>query len=113
MTGMKGRALAFLGVTALETRDPFEYQLGDRCVLANDDEDRRHGDSRTLPALVLALIVAVEGIQRGLQRVGQVEGAELGGACGGLRQVLADMLPQVAIDDRVGLHEVVAHRHAR
>ena len=113
MAGMKGRALAFLGVAALEAGDPFEHQLGDRGVLAHHDEDGRHADPGALPALELALIVAVERVQRGLQRVGQVEGAELGGARGGLRQVLADVLPQVAIDDRIGLHEVVAHRHAR
>ncbi len=57
--------------------------------------------------------MAVEGIHRGLQRIGQIEGAELGGAGGGLRQILADVLPQVAVNDRVGLHEVVAHRHTR
>ena len=113
MAGMEGRALAFLGVAALEAGDPFEHQLGDRGVLAHHDEHRRHADPGALPALELALIVAVERVQRGLQRVGQVEGAELGGARGGLRQVLADMLPQVAVDDRIGLHEIVGHRHAR
>ena len=113
MPGMKGRALAFLRVAALEAGDPFEDQLGDRGVLAHHDEDRRHADPGALPALELALVVAVERVQRGLQRVGQVEGAELGGARGGLRQVLADMLPQVAIDDRIGLHEIVGDRHAR
>ena len=113
MAGMKGRALAFLGVAALEAGDPFEHQLGDRGVLAHHDEHRRHADPGALPALELALIVAVERVQRGLQHVGQVERAELRGARGGLRQALADVLPQVAIDDRIGLHEIVAHRHAR
>ena len=46
MAGMKGRALAFLGVAALEAGDPFEHQLGDRGVLAHDDEHRRHADAR-------------------------------------------------------------------
>ena len=75
MPGMKGRALAFLGVAALEAGDPFEHQLGDRRVLAHHDEDGRHADTGALPAIELALIMAVERVQRGLQRVGQVERA--------------------------------------
>ena len=98
MAGVEGRALAFLGVAALEAGDPLEDELGDRGVLADDDEDRRHADAGALPALELALVVAVERVQRGLQHVGQVERAELAGAGRRLRQVLADVLPQVAID---------------
>ena len=101
MAGMEGRALAFLGVAALEAGDPLEHQLGDRGVLADHDEDRRHADPGALPALELARVMAVERGQRGPQHVGQVEGAELGGARGGLRQVLADVLPQIAVDDRI------------
>ena len=52
-------------------------------------------------------------VSAGPEHGGQVEGAELGGARGGLRQVLADMLPEIAVDDRIDADEVVAHRHAR
>ena len=113
MPGMEGRAFAFLRIAALEAGDPFEHQLGDRRVLAHDDEHRRHADAGALPALELALVMAVERVQRRPQHVGQIERAELVGAGRGLRQILADMLPQVAIDDRIGLHEIVGDRHAR
>ena len=113
MAGMEGRALAFLGVAALEAGDPLEHQLGDGGVLADHDEDRRHADPGALPALELARVMAVERGQPGPEHGGQVEGAELGGARGGLRQVLADMLPEIAVDDRIDADEVVAHRHAR
>ena len=50
MAGMEGGALARLGVAALEAGDPFEHQFGDRGVLADDDEHRRHADPGALPA---------------------------------------------------------------
>ena len=112
MAGMEGRAFAFLGVAALEAGDPLEHQLGDGGVLADHDEDRRHANPRALPALELACVMAVERGQPGPEHGRQVKGAELGGARGGLRQVLADMLPEIAVDDRVDADEVVAHRHA-
>ena len=113
MPGMKGCALAFLGVAALEAGNPLEYEFRDCGVLTHHDEHRRHPDPGALPALELAFIVAVERVQRGLQCVGQVKWAELRGARRGLRQVLADMLPQIAVDDRFDLHEIVTHWHAR
>ena len=64
MAGMEGRALAFLGVAALEAGDPLEDQLGDGGVLADHDEDRRHADPGALPALELACVMAVERGQR-------------------------------------------------
>ena len=66
MAGMEGRTLALLRIAALEAGDPFEHQLGDRGVLAHDDEHRRHPDPSALPALELAFIMAVERVQRGL-----------------------------------------------
>ena len=41
-------------LAALEAGDPFEDQLGDRGVLAHDDEHRRHADAGALPALELS-----------------------------------------------------------
>ncbi len=73
---------------------------------------RRHPDPGTLPAIELALVMAVERAQRRSKHVGQIEGAQLVGARRGLRQILADMLPQVAVDDRVSLHEIVGDGHA-
>ena len=66
MAGMEGRALALLRIAALEAGDPLEHQLGDRGVLAHHDEHRRHADPGALPALELALVMAVERVQRGL-----------------------------------------------
>ena len=55
--------------------------------------------------------MVVERGQRGPEHGQQVEGAELG-CRRGLRQVLADMLPQIAIDDRIDAHEIVGNWHA-
>jgi hypothetical protein len=82
--GMEGGPLTLLGIAALEACDPFEDQFGDGGVLTDHDEDGWNFDTGALPAIKLTLIVAVEGIQRCLQRVGQVEGAELGGTRGSL-----------------------------
>ena len=109
---MEGGAFALLRIAALEAGDPFEHQFGDRSVLAHDDEHRRHPDAGALPAFELALVMAVERAQRRSKHVGKIEGAQLVGARRGLRQILADMLPQMTIDDRIGLHEIVGDRHA-
>jgi hypothetical protein len=116
LSGLKSRPLAFLRIAALEARDPLEYQLGDRGVLAHHYEHRGHLDPGALPAFELALVVAIEGVQCGFKHVGQIELTELAGAGGALGQrvwPLADMLPQVAIDDGIGLHQIVGHRHPR
>ena len=110
---MEGGGFTGIGVATLKPGDPLEYQFRDGGILADHDEDRGHFDTRTLPALKFAFVMAIESVERGFECVGQSKRAELGGTGGGFGQILADFFPQIAVDDPIGLHQIVGDRHAR
>ncbi|WP_349627595.1 hypothetical protein [Rhodopseudomonas sp. BR0G17] len=68
--GMERRALALLRIAAFKTGDPLEHQLGNSRVLTDDDEHRRDANPFALPALELAFVMAVQGVQCRAQHVG-------------------------------------------
>ena len=89
-------------------------QLGDRGVLADDDEARRHADAALLPELEGLLVVAVECLERGLQARRQLERVELFAlAAALLGHVLADVLPEVAEHGHLVAGDVLGDGNAR
>ncbi len=56
--------------------------------------------------------MAVERTEGRPKHIRKIEGAQFIGARRGLRQIFTDMFPQVAIDDRISLREIVGDRHA-
>ena len=54
--------------------------------------------------------MAVERFERRLEGIWQIEGVEAGDAT--FRHVLADVLPQVAVDGHFGTGNIVHYRHA-
>ena len=77
----------------------------------------KHGGTempRSLPERERLLVVAVERFERGLQLRRQLQRVEVAaGAAALLRHVLADVLPQVAVDRHLVAGDVLGHRHAR
>ena len=89
-------------------------QLRDRGVLADDDEAGRDGDTALLPQLKGALIVSIESLERGLELVWKLERVKIAtGAASLLGHVLADVLPEVAVDRHLVTGNVFGDRHAR
>ena len=114
LEGGGAAGLARVQVLALEARDVVIDQLRCRRVVAHHDEHRRHLDALGLPAVEDLGVVAVQGLQRGVQLGRQGQRVQLaGGAHALLRHALADVVPQVAELRRVGAGDVVRHRHAR
>ena len=107
----RGRAVLVL---AVEAGDVVVDQLRDGGVLADDDEAGRDGDAALLPQLEGLLVVAVERLERGLQPRRQLQRIEVAaGAAPLLRHVLADVLPEVAVDRHLVAGDVLRDRHAR
>ncbi len=73
-----------------------------------------HVDARVLPGLECLLVVAVEGVERGLKLGGDGARVALAGLAGaGLRHVAADVVPQVAEGQRLRVRHVVRDGDAR
>src|SRR5690606_10962728 len=89
---------------ALEAADVVIDQLGRCGIVADHDEARWHLDLLLLPQLEGPGVVAIERIERGLQRHRQlVRVKRLALAATLLRHLLANVLPEVAIDWRLSL----------
>src|SRR5207247_1740334 len=86
-------------VIAVEAGDVVVHQLRDGGVLADDDEAWRNGDTALLPQLERLLVVPVQRLERGPEPRRQLQRIELpAGAAPLLRHVVADVLPEVAVD---------------
>ena len=100
-------------VLAVEAGDKVVDQLGGRRVVADHDEARRHVNARLLHEIEGLGVVAVEGLQGGLELHGQAEGIEV--LCLApplLRHVGADVLPEISELGHIAAGDVVGHRHA-
>ena len=103
----------------LVSRDEVEHELRDAGVVADDDEDRRclPFGSRghvLFPTPILFFVVAVERAQGSFQRTGKLRDAgKLFGLATLLGQLIADVLPQVAIRRLLADHAIVFHGDAR
>ena len=112
-TGDKG-AGAIVVAGLVEAGDVVEHQLGGGGVVANDDETGRDAEAFRLPEVEGLGVVAVEGVECGLQLRRQIAGVEeIGLAPSFFRHPCADMLPQVAEHGHLAAGDVVGHRHAR
>ena len=109
-TVVEGLAFAVAGC-ALEAGDVFVHQLRGGGVVAYDDEARGHVDVRVAPQVECLLVVPVEGIEGAFQFLGQIQRVETGFAAA-FGQLLAHVVPQVAVDGHLGTRHVVHHGHA-
>ena len=107
------RLAGAIGVLALEAGDVVVDQLGGGGVVAHHDEAGGHGDTGLLPEGKGLFVVAVEGLEGGLELGRQVQGVEAGGlAPAFLRHLGADVFPEVAEHRHLGAGDVVGDGHA-
>ncbi len=106
--------LLSLLVLLIEAGNIVVDQLRDRGVLADDDEAGRDGNTALLPQIKSALIVSIESLERGLELVWKLERVKVtAGAASLLGHILADVLPEVAVDRHLVAGNVFGDRHAR
>ena len=107
------RLAGAIGVLALEAGDVVVHQFGGGGVVAHHDEAGGHGDAGLLPEGKGLFVVAVEGLEGGLELGRQVEGVEGGGLAPALLGHLgADVFPEVAEHRHLGAGDVVGDGHA-
>ena len=108
------QALRAIGVRLVVTRDVIVDQLGDRRVLADDDEARRHADLALLPELEGLFVVPVERLHRRLEHGRQLQRIDAAGVGPVLlRHVVADVDPKIAILRHFVVSDILGDRHAR
>src|SRR5262249_7108232 len=101
-------------VLLVETGDVVVHQLGDRGVLADDDEAGWDGDAALPPEVERTLIVTVKRFECRLQFVRELQRIEIAaGAASFLGHVLSDVLPEVAVHRHFVAWDVFGYWDAR
>ena len=98
----------------LEARNVLVHQLRRRCVVANDDEARRHRNLGLFPEPECLLVVPVQRLEGGLEGNRQHQRIELARLSPSLlRHVIPYVLPELPEHRHFVAGDVVRHRHPR